>query len=124
MTQRPRLQLIAPVQIRLLADVEIYFEQFKKGDIVTVEEHQADDLVDANKAEDVDPAEGLESVNRFTVAKPSKAETKAADTTSAKLAEAAAKPAQAAKPAAAPAADAKVVDVSGTNTTDANATKS
>lgn len=120
MTQRPRLQLIAPVQIRLLTNVEINFEQFKKGDVVTIEEHQADDLIDAKKAEDVGESEQVDSVNRFTVVTPTKAETKAADTTSSKLAAAAQADAKQASAtattakAATPAVDAKTVDLTGT----------
>lgn len=67
MSQRPRLQLIAPVQIRLTKPLEYNLEQFKKGDVITVEEFQADALVNEQKhAEFVKASEKLESINRFS----------------------------------------------------------
>lgn len=62
---QPRLQLIAPTQIRVLGNVSIDRESFKKNDIVTVEKHDADYLIERKKAEKVAASEGLMSTNRF-----------------------------------------------------------
>jgi len=77
----PRLQLIAPAQVRLLGNTSVGLDDFKKGDIVTIEKHHADLEVKAKRAEHVAESEGLESVNRFEVieAKTSKKQEKLED---------------------------------------------
>lgn len=78
---QPRLQLIAPTQVRLLGNVDVNRDSFKKNDIVTIEKHDADYLIERKLAEKVAASEKLESVNRFTVveAKPTKAEQRQAE---------------------------------------------
>jgi NMD protein affecting ribosome stability and mRNA decay len=78
MRQRPHLQLIAPQQIRLLKPVEVNLEPFQKGDIVTIEEHDAERLIESKHAEKIKASDDLESVNRFVLsAKEAKAANKA-----------------------------------------------
>lgn len=78
---QPRLQLIAPTQIRLLEAVNLDRDSFAKNDIVTVEKHDAEYLISRKKAEKVAAGDKLESVNRFEVVelKVTKAEQKQAD---------------------------------------------
>ena len=78
---QPRLQLIAPTQVRLLGNVDVNRDSFKKNDIVTIEKHDADYLIERKLAEKVNASEKLESVNRFVQAeaKPTKTEQKAAE---------------------------------------------
>lgn len=78
---QPRLQLIAPTQIRVLGNVSLDRDQYKKNDIVTLEKHDAEYLIERKKAEKVPASEKLESINRFEVVEPkvTKAEQKQAD---------------------------------------------
>ena len=62
-----RLQLIAPTQIRLLGTVSLDRDEFKKGSVVTVEQHDASYLIERKLAEKVSPGEKAESVNAFEV---------------------------------------------------------
>lgn len=65
MQLRPRLQLIAPYQIRLVKGRTIGFDEFKKDDVVTIEKAHADNLIEKGLATSVKESEGVESVNRW-----------------------------------------------------------
>ncbi len=76
---QPRLQLIAPTQIRLLAAVSVDREEFKKDSVVSVEAHDARYLIDRKLAEKLQPGEKVESANRFDVVLAGKPDAKTAD---------------------------------------------
>ena len=67
------LQLIAPTQVKLKAPVEINFQEYMPGKIVTLEKHTALALVRGGKAEPASgPTDPSRSSNAYTVkeAKP------------------------------------------------------
>jgi hypothetical protein len=65
MQNLPRLQLIAPKQIRLLSAQTVGLEPFKKGDVITVEEFHAETMIEKGFAETVKDSEKLDSINRW-----------------------------------------------------------
>lgn len=72
MQQTPRLQLTSIAQVRLLGNVSVGLENFKKGDVVSVSNEDATALVSSKRAERVASSENLESVNRVELIKEPK----------------------------------------------------
>lgn len=76
---KPRLQLIAPIQVRMLEDnIQIDRNVYNSGDVVHLEDHDAKYLIDRGRAEAVAKSEKVDSVNSWTQAeaKTTKAEQK------------------------------------------------
>lgn len=62
------LQLIAPTQVKLKTPVEINFQEYMPGQIVTLEKHTALALVRGGKAEPASgPTDPSRSYNSYTV---------------------------------------------------------
>lgn len=65
--QQPRMKLTSPTQVRVLKSLEVNLDRFEKGDVITIEDHLVDRLLDKGYIEELGEKEVVESINRFSV---------------------------------------------------------